>query len=83
METPARILRRVDPAKNMDRFYELTLEPTLFGEWAVVRRWGRYHSEGRKRETWFEGPSPALAFMERLHSQKLRRGYYEAGASSC
>jgi predicted DNA-binding WGR domain protein len=83
MDAAARILRRVDAAKNMDRFYELTLEPTLFGEWAVVRRWGRFHSEGRKRETWFDGPSPALVFMDRLHNQKLRRGYLDAGRPPC
>ena len=77
------VLRRIDPAKNMDRFYELTLEPTLFGEWAVVRRWGRFHTDGRKRETWFEAPSPALEYFDRLHRQKVRRGYKDADVSSC
>ncbi len=80
METPPRILRRLDASRNMDRFYELTLEPTLFGQWAVVRRWGRFQSEGQKREVWFDAPSPAVAFMDRLHSQKVRRGYLDLGA---
>jgi len=83
METVAKILRRVDASKNMDRFYELSLEPTLFGEWAVVRRWGRSHSEGRKRETWFDSPSPAVLFLDRLHRQKVKRGYLETGQPSC
>ncbi len=34
-------LRRVDPNRNMFRFYAVTIEPTLFCEWAVVRQWGR------------------------------------------
>ncbi len=34
-------MRRIDPGKNMRRFYAMSLQPTLFGEWAVVRSWGR------------------------------------------
>jgi hypothetical protein len=30
-------LIRIDPSKNMHRWYAITLEPTLFGEIAVVR----------------------------------------------
>lgn len=35
------ILRRIDRARNMARFYALGVEPTLFGEFALVREWGR------------------------------------------
>jgi len=34
-------LTRTDPAKNIDRFYFVDVTPTLFGEWAVLREWGR------------------------------------------
>ena len=34
-------LRRIEPEKNMARFYEISLQPTLFGDVAVVRHWGR------------------------------------------
>eukprot|EP01037_Dinobryon_pediforme_P016622 gene16622-16803_t len=34
-------LRRIDRDKNMARFYAIAIERTLFGDWAVVRRWGR------------------------------------------
>ncbi len=30
-----------DPAENRRRFYDLTWQPTLFGEGALVRTWGR------------------------------------------
>ncbi|OYZ92578.1 MAG: molybdenum metabolism regulator, partial [Xanthobacter sp. 17-67-6] len=30
-------LRRIDPARNMRRFYTLSLQPTLFGGTSVVR----------------------------------------------
>ena len=46
-------LERVDPARNMLRFYAIRISPTLFGEWAVVREWGRIGSPGRERQSWF------------------------------
>jgi predicted DNA-binding WGR domain protein len=30
-------LERHEPAQNMARFYRMTLVPTLFGEWALIR----------------------------------------------
>ena len=38
------VLERCDPARNMARFYVLTIEPTLFGDTALVREWGRLAS---------------------------------------
>ena len=43
------VLERVDRAKNMARFYVLSIEPTLFEDLALVRRWGRIGSVGRER----------------------------------
>ena len=34
-------LRRIDPDRNMARFYTMSVQPTLFGEWALLREWGR------------------------------------------
>ena len=44
-------LRRLDPARNMARFYAVTVQPTLFGQWALVRRWGRINTDGRRVES--------------------------------
>ena len=33
-------LTRIDPARNMARFYTMALQPTLFGEWALLKEWG-------------------------------------------
>ena len=30
-------LTRTDPARNMAGFYSMTLQPTLFGDWALLR----------------------------------------------
>lgn len=43
------VLDRSDPAQNMARFYVLAIEPTLFGDVALVREWGRRGCSGRRR----------------------------------
>jgi len=30
----------------MARFYKIDVQPTLFGEWAAVREWGRFGRAG-------------------------------------
>jgi predicted DNA-binding WGR domain protein len=42
-------IERVDPAQNMARYYALSIEPTLFGEASVLRRWGRASSRGQQK----------------------------------
>jgi predicted DNA-binding WGR domain protein len=43
------VLERVDRTKNMARYYVLSVEPTLFTESSLVRRWGRIGGAGRTR----------------------------------
>jgi predicted DNA-binding WGR domain protein len=33
-------LRRIDPAKNMRRFYRLDVQPDLFGGVLLMKEWG-------------------------------------------
>jgi predicted DNA-binding WGR domain protein len=40
-------LRRLDPAKNLARFYLLDVQQDLFGQWWLVREFGRIGSPGR------------------------------------
>ncbi len=35
-----------EPEKNIHRYYYLHIQPTLFGEWDVVRQWGRVGQRG-------------------------------------
>ena len=46
------MLERIDRARNISRFYVLSIEPTLFEDLALVRRWGRVGSAGRERSTY-------------------------------
>jgi predicted DNA-binding WGR domain protein len=48
-------LTKTDPAQNMSRFYTLDIQPTLFGEWALLREWGRIGRAGQSRRALFGG----------------------------
>ena len=51
--TPIRLERR-EPARNIQRFYAITVTRTLFGSWTIIREWGRIGPPGTVRETGFE-----------------------------
>ena len=53
-------MRRIEPEKNMRRFYAMSIQPTLFGEWAVVRSWGRIGTTGRTQLDIHNGPGEAI-----------------------
>lgn len=67
---------KVDPAKDVRRWYVVAWGPTLFGTWAVIRAWGRLGSEWSQRRvqefaTQDEACAEAVAQAER----RERRGY--------
>lgn len=70
-------LTRRDPERNMARFYVLALEPTLFGEVALLRTWGRIGTRGQVRIETFDGMAEAYVARAKLERTKLRRGYSE------
>ncbi|WP_141340307.1 WGR domain-containing protein [Bradyrhizobium sp. USDA 3458] len=71
-------LRRVDAARNMRRFYLLSLQPTLFGGVAVVRNWGRIGTSGQTMMQTFDDSARAGEAFDRLERTKRRRGYAPA-----
>ncbi|GLS28405.1 WGR domain-containing protein [Neomesorhizobium albiziae] len=68
-------LRRVDPTRNMARFYILLLQPTLFGETSLVRQWGRIGTRGRQKVEYFTADHEAASALSMLAAQKMKRGY--------
>ena len=68
-------LVRIDPARNMARFYSLGLQPTLFGEVSVIRYWGRIGTRGRAMCETYSTVALAEAALQRLATTKGRRGY--------
>lgn len=69
-------LIRIEPTRNMARFYDISLQPTLFGEVALLRRWGRIGTGGQVMVMTFMGVASAVKAQARLEQAKLRRGYH-------
>ena len=40
-------LTKIDASRNWHRFYTIYVMRNLFGEWSVMREWGRIGSPGR------------------------------------
>lgn len=71
-------LQRIDPTRNMRRFYILGIQPTLFGGASVMRNWGRIGSAGQSKIETFDVPLHALSEFARMERVKRRKGYVVA-----
>jgi predicted DNA-binding WGR domain protein len=71
------VLERIDPIRNIARYYVLPIEPTLFAKHTLIRRWGRVGSLGRERLQLFRGDDAAQAqvTLETWLARKRKRGY--------
>ena len=68
-------LIKIDPEANLRRFYCLKIVRGLFGEWGLVREWGRIGRGGQMRTDWFNTEAAAREARFRLHMTKAKRGY--------
>lgn len=69
------MLHRIDPVRNMQRYYSLTIERDLFQHYALVRAWGRIGRSGQSRTTPYVTAHEAVSAMGRQAQAKARRGY--------
>jgi predicted DNA-binding WGR domain protein len=69
------ILHRVDPSRNLRRFYRLNVQPDLFGFWLFIREWGRIGYSGQTRVAAFPTLAEAQVALDRQRRTKERRGY--------
>jgi predicted DNA-binding WGR domain protein len=69
------VLERSEESVNMARFYVIAIEPTLFGDTAVVREWGRIGSLGRRRLDLYPDTAAAAEALDVWLDRKARRGY--------
>ncbi len=65
----------VDPAENRHRFYDLTWQPTLFGDGALVRSWGRHGRAGITRASFYPDRAGADAEVRQVLRRRLAHGY--------
>ncbi len=68
-------LKRTDPARNICRFYLLCVQPELFGQWSLVREWGRIGSAGQVRIVSFPTQAEAEAAFHLHRRRKEKKGY--------
>ena len=68
-------LRREVPAKNMRRFYLMTVQRDLFGGASLIREWGRVGSPGKVRIEHHHDEGHALNALAHLMVAKRKRGY--------
>jgi predicted DNA-binding WGR domain protein len=68
-------LRRIDPTRNMHRFYRLDVQPDLFGGVLLVKEWGRIGAYGRMVAEPYDSEALAAVALQRHAERKRRRGY--------
>ena len=68
-------LERRTPDGTIARYYCISVRPTLFSSWTVVREWCRISfADGAYRENWFETEAESRQYGDRLAQTKQRRG---------
>lgn len=75
MTTTDVYLERIDGARNMARYYRLSVAETLFGEWVMIREWGRIGRRGQSREHCCGSADEACELVKTHTMQRLKRGY--------
>lgn len=68
-------LLRHSQTTNTHRFYHVHIAPTLFGEWSVIREWGRIGCPGTVRHQSAHSERKAKALADQIAVAKIRRGY--------
>lgn len=68
-------IERTDETRNVARFYEMSIEPSLFGDACLTRRWGRIGTKGQMMIRHFEAEHDAVVVFLKLLRQKRGRGY--------
>ena len=69
------VLERRDEGCNVVRFYVLAIEPTLFGDTALIREWGRIGANGRRRLDLHADQAAAAESLNAWLTRKVARGY--------
>ena len=68
-------LERVDPSRNLARFYAVSIQLNLFGEPTLIRMFGRIDKVGHALVETFADVSSAELARTTIVQKKLKRGY--------
>ena len=67
------LLRAIDLARNIDRFYYLTLQPTLFSTHTLIVRYGRQGTHGQCKTYCLAHDAAVDQLLRRLIQRRLYR----------
>ena len=70
-------LRCINPERNKWRFYRMSIQPTLFDDWLLVREWGRIGQNDQARHEHHASIGAALTSLQKMTLQKRKRGYQD------
>lgn len=68
-------LRLVDASLNKNRYYFITIQPTLFGDADLTCEWGRIGSPGTVKRIRHTDAGAAVNTIHTIVERRLRRGY--------
>lgn len=68
-------VERSDASRNMARYYAMSIEPNLFGDICLLRKWGRIGAKGQMMVHHFGREEEAVRLFLDLLRQKRKRGY--------
>ena len=68
-------LTRIDRGANLYRYYRMEIVPGLFGDWGLVREWGRIGRGSQTRTDWFGTETEAQNARIELHTERAKRSY--------
>jgi predicted DNA-binding WGR domain protein len=68
-------LKRRDATRNIARYYYLSVEQNLFGEWSLMRVWGRIGRTGRMHADLYDTHEAAQLALDVKLWEKRRKGY--------
>jgi predicted DNA-binding WGR domain protein len=68
-------LTRIDPARQLQRFWLALVTPTLLGGWSLLREWGRIGSPGTVSSRTFEREDEARRAERAGIRRRERHGY--------
>jgi predicted DNA-binding WGR domain protein len=68
-------VERSDTSRNMSRYYAMSIEPRLFGDICLLRKWGRIGTKGQMMVHHFSREEEAVHLFLDLLRQKRKRGY--------
>jgi predicted DNA-binding WGR domain protein len=66
---------------GLHRYYRMDVQLDLFGQWCLLREWGRIGSTGKMRYVPFPTLQEAQAALDKQRKAKERRGYAEEMAN--